>query len=248
MDYLSLFGAKAHGLLEGEILNVSLHYTFDRMVRGIGQFSSYRQHGPVGGRQVELSEHNWITESDGTRGGDVHVTPDAHFFIWRHRGPIDERNGQVMRLRRKDLDGERVGFARLRGSRNIELKQSPGAGELSRGGDLHAIHPHVRPVVDTVETKPYCFPVVFRREFEFGAIPPGLPEGTARRHRNIGEVLKYRVCRAGDGAQVHAGIGIRVHLVLDQCAYYRRRHGRGIPAVRGKPSSRDLCPVCLHIG
>src|SRR5262249_20255698 len=186
-------------------------------------------------------------KSDWPGRRDVHIAPDTHLFIRRHGGPIDERDGQIVRLRRKYLYGKAIRFTRLSDSGYLKPEQTPSARDFFGRSDLYAVHPNIGTIVDSIKSEPYELSFIVSGDLKFRAIPPGVSKRACRWHHDIREVLEYWIGRARDGAQVHPAIGIGIDLVLHQRAENRgRNHGR-IPAARSKSDCRNRGSLGVHL-
>src|SRR5262252_7550363 len=177
----------------------------------------------------------------------MHIAPDTHLFIRRHGGPIDQRDGQVVRLRSKYLYGQAIRFTRLSDSGYLKPEQTPSARDFFGRSNLYAIHPNIRTIVDSIKSEPYELSFVISGDLKFRAIPPGDSERACRWHHDIREVFEYWIACARDRAQVHPAIGIRIDLIFHQRAENRgRNHGR-IPTLRSKTHCRNRGSVGLHV-
>jgi hypothetical protein len=185
--------------------------------------------GELGAAGGEVGGDGGVADGHGSGGGDPDVAPEAHVLVGRLRVPIDEGDGEVVGLGGEDLDGEGVGFAGLDGGGDVELKEPPGTGEFIGGCDRVAVEPDVGTKIDAVETEPDGLALKTGGDLECGAEPPGLAEGAVGRHGRVGKIERNGVGRAGDGAQIHAGVRVGIDVVLDQRAEDGGGHGGVVP-------------------
>src|SRR5690242_15061106 len=105
-----------------------------------------------------------MAESYWPAGGDAHLPPQTHVLVGRSGVPIHEGNGQISFAWRKDLHGEHIGFSRQSCVGDIEFISAPRTRRVVGLGDLLAVQPYVRAVVNSSEIQPDAFALKASRQ------------------------------------------------------------------------------------
>ncbi len=246
-DDAGLVGTQPDGLRECDPLDLAPQHAFHRLAGRVLQLGLDGELGGIRRGQVEARDDAGKPQGHRAAGVEVNLAPQAHALVGRQRVPVHERDGEVVRAGREDLDGQRVGLAGLGGGGHVEFEQPPGARHFLGRSDLAAVHPDVSAEVDAVKTQPHGLAAMVGGQLEVGAVPPRVAERALRRHRDIREIRCDGVGRAGDGPQVHAEVGIRIDPVLHQGAQQGGGQRGPVPAPRLERRARQNCAAFAYI-
>ena len=145
---------KLHLLFEFGFLDPALESAFDRLIARVLQLRCNRELSAVVCRGVHLRDHRGIAYGHRAAGRDINLAPQSHVLVGWRRIPIYESNCQISIGWREDLNGECILRSWLRELGDVEFIGAPCARDLLEVGDLLAIHPDIRAVVDPSEIQP----------------------------------------------------------------------------------------------
>ena len=72
---------------------------------------------------------------------------------WQNLGPDIGHDGQIVAGRTRDVEGDSIGGTNPGHTGNVEFKRCVGPDQLGVAGNLSAVDPQVRPVIDAVKMK-----------------------------------------------------------------------------------------------
>ena len=238
-----LAGRERDVLLERDTRGSARERPRDRSGAGVGREHLHNQLGPIVGGSERRHDLR-VTQRNRTAAGERDRTVEAHHLVGRHRVPVDEGDGEVVRRRGGHQNGKGVRTGLCRGG-DVDLVDAVGACGLRGVGDLPAVEPGVEAEVDAVHPQPQRAALRLRRERELGAVPPGHGKGAVRGHRLVREVRADLVGHSRERAQVHPVIGIGVAAVGDERRDDCRRHRRSVPARVAKPGRDTASPPAV---
>ena len=214
-----LFGAEEHGpiFVCSEFyglfkFHAGSHAGYDALYRIGSRIVKFGIDGNVGSVQCaiwKMRDCEWRANGDWSGFDEIDCAPKAHVLIWRTRVPVDPVDAEIFFGRRSRLDRNDVWFAGGDVVSDVKVIGSVSAGDLRGVSNPFAIDPKFTAIVDATEVQ--LEPIVFREKrgsIELFSIPPRAGIGAVGRHRDIGEVVAYRIGGPRDFAQVVAEVGI----------------------------------------
>ena len=220
------------------------HDAGHRLVAGILQLHRDDQvrGGEIGG---QAAAHERVVHAQDAAGGNEDVAPQALHFVGRHRGPVHPGVSQILGPLALDPQRERVSLPWPRGLGYVEGETAHGSSHLIGVGDLLAIEPDVRAIVDPLEVERDRSSRHLRRQVELRPKPPTDREGVGPGHAGVGGTAAAPGAHARPGAQVRADERVRVHARLREHPRNRRGNGSGVPPAGGETGFRDGLPIRL---
>src|ERR1700690_3755362 len=113
-----------------------------------------------------------IADLHGTGPAQKAFAPESHVLVRRPGVPINPIYTQVFLGLRDGFDGQHVRPVALEQRGNVELVGAIGSCDFTFPGELAAVDPDVRAIIDPTEIEPHALAIETVRRAKFGAVPP----------------------------------------------------------------------------
>ena len=189
--------AEFHLLRKLNLLDRSSQYAGHGTVGRIGHVDHHRQPSFRERRHIDIGQHMRITQRRRPTGAQFHFLPQPHVLIGRFRRPIDERDRQIVFVRRQHFDIQQIAARFSQRAGDVEFEIAVGAHHTIGGGNFFAVEPNVGAVVDALEIQPRLRGIARGGGIELFLIPPRNGEPIFGNTVQIVGVKQVRVFAAG---------------------------------------------------